>query len=140
LVHEAYLRIFGDRAPAFEDRAHFISIASRVMRRLLVDHARARHAVKRGRDFTVVNFDDQSLFSEADWPRLLIVDQALDRLEAVDSRQCRVVEMRYFAGLSEDEIAGALGVSVRTVKRDWEHARAWLHEQLATAAPPSSSA
>jgi RNA polymerase sigma factor (TIGR02999 family) len=131
LVNEVFVRVFGNGPPAFQGRAHFLAVASRAMRCLLVDHARAKRTGKRGRDFQVIALDNSVLIGDQDWPKLLILNEALDRLAGWDARQCQVVEMRFFGGLTEDEIAAILNVSVRTVKRDWEHARAWLRAELA---------
>lgn len=126
LVNEVYLRLFGEKAAEISDRSHFLALAGRAMRRLLVDHARAKGAAKRnlaqGVTFPIER--------EREPVQVLAIDQALNELEVVDERQCRVVEMRFFAGLSEDEIADVLGVSARTVKRDWRIAKAWLFGRL----------
>lgn len=130
LVNEAYLRIFGDERVAIHDRHHFLSLAGAVMRRLLVDHARAHLAAKRGAGVAPATLDEHFHYDSSDPARYLALDQALTRLHAIDPRQCQIVEMRFFAGLSEDEIAEALSISERTVKRDWRVARVWLHAEL----------
>lgn len=134
LVHEAYLRLIGVEEMAFSDRTHFMSFASRVMRRVLVDHAKARNRAKRGGGAAHVTLDGDAGPGAAtqllDLDDLLALDEALDRLEAMDPRACRVVECRVFAGLSVEETADALGVSGPTVKRDYASARAWLNSQL----------
>ena len=131
LVHEAYLRI-ADSAPEgreFADRDHFLALASRVMRNVLVDHARARSAVKRGGDFqTLVLRED--VVAAVDIDGVLELDDAMRKLEAIDPRQSAVVECRYFGGLSLEETAAALHVSLATVKRELRLARAWLADQL----------
>jgi RNA polymerase sigma factor (TIGR02999 family) len=130
LVNEAYLRLMQDQSLDFHSRAHFFAAASLVMRRVLVDHARARAAMKRPDAKRKVELED---FLAAETPRIdqmLMLDEALTRLHAMDPRQARLVEMRYFGGLTEEEAAAVLGVSVRTVKRDWTSARAWLQSQL----------
>lgn len=130
LVHEAYMRLMQDQAIDFQSRAHFFATASIVMRRVLVDHARARAAGKRPEGKQKVELND---FLAAQSPRLdqmLILDEALTRLSRMDARQGRLVEMMYFGGLTEEEAAEVLGVSVRTVKRDWSSARAWLQAEL----------
>jgi RNA polymerase sigma factor (TIGR02999 family) len=130
LVNEAYLRMMQDRAIDFQSRAHFFATASIAMRRVLVDHARSRAAAKRPGGKARVDFND---FMAADSPRLeqmLILDEALTRLSEMDPRQARLVEMIYFGGLSQEEAATVLGISVRTVKRDWASARAWLQAEL----------
>lgn len=131
LVNEVYLRLFGDHGIGWENRAHFFSIAAGTMRRILIDHARTRRARKRDGALKRVELDDVPLlFVEADTERLLVLDEALTRLAALDARQAQVVELRFFAGLTNDEAADVLGISVRTVKRDWEMARGWLRTQL----------
>jgi RNA polymerase sigma factor (TIGR02999 family) len=130
LVHEAYLRLMQDNAADWQNRAHFYATAAVVMRRILVDHARKRAAAKRPQARQTVELDD---FLAAPAPRieqLLILDEALTRLFRMDARQGRVVELIYFGGLTEEEAALVLGVSLRTVKRDWRGARAWLQAEL----------
>lgn len=131
LVHEAYLKLAGRRGGvAWEDRAHFYAICAHAMRQILVDFARRRCAGKRGDGQPAVDLDacDVAVLDQAE--TVLLVDRALDRLAAADARLARVVECRFFAGLTEEETAAALGVSSRTVRRDWLLARAWLREQL----------
>ena len=129
LVHEAFLRLVDQRTATWQNRAHFFGIAAQAMRRILADHARRRLAAKRGGGQLVTLGDDVPLpgGSGADVVR---VDEALDRLAAQDERQARVVEMRFFAGLTIEETAEVLGVSPMTVKRDWMVARAWLQREL----------
>ena len=128
LVNEAYLRLFGRRPLAFQNRAHFFSIAASTMRRILIDHARARLADKRQ---TPVNDTiAEGLAVERDLDPLLTVDAALRRLAEWDPRQAKVVELRFFAGLTVEETAEAMGISSKTVKRDWSLARAWLQTQI----------
>lgn len=129
LVHEAFLRLAGDNKIPWEDRKHFFSIAAKTMRRILVDHARGLAAAKRdgGQKADVV---PDFPFAEGDRDDILAVDEALTRLELVDVRQSKVVELKYFAGLTNDEVAAVLGIDPRTVKREWQIARAWLHSQL----------
>jgi RNA polymerase sigma factor (TIGR02999 family) len=130
LVHEAFLRLMRDEGAALTSRTHFLAMASIVMRRVLVDHARERAAAKRTGGKARVELHE-ALAAEA--PRgeeMLALDEALTRLAACDARQARVVEMLFFGGMTEDEAAGALGISTRTVKRDWRSARAWLHSQM----------
>ena len=135
LVHDAWLRLAKD-APAFRDRTHFLAIAAIAMRRLLVERARARGAAKRGGAGIRVTLDDRLLSSEsASAPEaidLVALDRALDRLAALDATQARIVELRYFGGLSVEETADALEISPATVKRHWTVARAWLHRELAS--------
>jgi RNA polymerase sigma factor (TIGR02999 family) len=129
LVNEAYVRL-AQRTGKWNDRAHFFAFAARVMRHLLVDEARRRQSAKRGRDMRMVPLDDIQIAADELSGDILVVDELLTRLFALHERQARVVEMTWFAGLSDEEIARSLGVSVRTVHRDWATARAWLHDQL----------
>jgi RNA polymerase sigma factor (TIGR02999 family) len=132
LVHEVYVRLAEGEAIDWKNRGHFLALACRAMRRLLVDHARARQAAKRGGAFQQVTLGGELAAVDANRAELLAVHEALKRLEAIEPRQSRVVEMRYFAGLSLEEAASALGVSERTVKRDWKLARLWLHHEIAS--------
>lgn len=131
LVHEAYFELQGQAAIEWQDRVHFYAIASRTMRRVLVWHARRRNAAKRGAG-RLLTLDEHLVVpsDEADAAELLILDDALERLEAADPRLCRVVECRHFGGLSVEETATALGISPATVKRDWQAARAFLRVVL----------
>lgn len=130
LVHEAYLRIAGASGGDFHDRHHFLAVAARVMRNVLVDHARARNASKRGGGAAVLELDEDAWISTVDLGAVTELDRALRKLEAVDERQGRVVEQHYFGGLTIDEIASVLDVSSRTVKRELRSARAWLAAEL----------
>jgi len=132
LANEAYLRLVAHPA-ACTDRAHFFAVAAQVMRRILVDYARARNAGKRGSGKRV-ELDRVTLSVESNPEEVLSLDIALDKLASFDPRRSKVVEMRVFGGLTEDEIAEVLGVSSRTIKRDWELARAWLFGELGGAA------
>lgn len=129
LVNEAFMRLVEVRRVDWRNRAHFLAMAARVMRRVLVDLARARRADKRGGGLIRVSFDEDAFGTtrDADVVRL---DDALEELAALDARKCQVVEMRFFAGLSVDETAATLGVSSKTVLRDWEFARAWLRREV----------
>jgi RNA polymerase sigma factor (TIGR02999 family) len=127
LVHEAYLKLTGQRAPGWKDRAHFFGIAAHLMRQILVDYARRQKAEKRGGSGIKVPLEGALLANSQECQLVSDLDSALERLATMDPRQAKVVEMRFFAGLNEEEIAAVLGVSVRTVKRDWMSARAWLH-------------
>ena len=134
LVNEAYVRLIDQHGRSWNNRAHFVGMAARIMRQILIDHARKRRALKRGGDAGVVLFDealDLPLPAELDAADLLTVHDALQRLEALDPRQSRIVELRVFGGLSHHEIAEVTGVSVATVKREWQAAKAWLYGQLA---------
>ncbi|HPF73473.1 MAG: sigma-70 family RNA polymerase sigma factor [Rhodanobacteraceae bacterium] len=129
LVHECYLKLAqAEGAP--RDRGHLLSLAVRIMRQLLVDHARERMALKRGGDAIAVTFDEQQLPDDSPFLQLLEIDQALERLAAVEPRQARVFECRYFGGLNDEETAVALGISPRTAHRDWDAGRAWLAANL----------
>ncbi|MEO1727563.1 MAG: ECF-type sigma factor [Bacteroidota bacterium] len=130
LVHEAFLNLAGDGPAAWENRAHFFAIASRVMRRVLIWYARQRNAAKRGGGAARLSLDEAMLLTDARLDDLLALDDALERLERLDPRLCRVVECRHFGGLSVQETATALSISPATVKRDWQTARAWLRRAL----------
>jgi RNA polymerase sigma factor (TIGR02999 family) len=134
LVHETYLKLVDQRAVRWQNRAHFFGIAAHLMRRILVDHARARAAAKRGNDRKVVldSLEVGILPLDLD---VLALDAALDKLAALDARQSRLVELRFFAGLTVEETAASLGVAPITVKRDWAHARAWLFRELQRQTP-----
>lgn len=138
LVHEAYLRLQHESRPQWRDRAHFVAIAAISMRRLLVERARARHAAKRGGQQVQVTLDDHllSVRPADDAPDLLELDRALDKLARLDPQQARIVELRYFGGLSVEETAEALGVSPATVKRHWTIAKAWLLREIQGPARP----
>jgi RNA polymerase sigma factor (TIGR02999 family) len=132
LVHEAFLRLAGDHG-RFVSRAHFLGVAAGVMRRVLVDHARGRNAQKRGSGATLVaveDFDDLPQPASAGLD-LVVLDDALSRLTALDARQGQIVELRFFGGLSVEETAAVVGVSERTVKREWQISRAWLRREIA---------
>jgi RNA polymerase sigma-70 factor, ECF subfamily len=130
LIHETYLRLVDQDRVDWQNRAHFLGIAAVMMRRVLVDHARRRNAVKRPAHTLRVALDDQVGRVEPVACEVLALHAALDELERIDERQARIVELRYFAGMSEDEIAGAIGVSRSSVTRDWQMARAWLFRRL----------
>ncbi|MBA4158617.1 MAG: sigma-70 family RNA polymerase sigma factor [Gemmatimonadetes bacterium] len=130
LVHEAYLKLVDLRRARFRDRAHFLAMASRIMRRLLVDHARARRAAKRGGGAAAVELAEALWISEPQAEAITELDEALQRLEAIDPRQSQILEQRYFGGLSLEETAEAVGLSLATVKRELRFARAWLAAEL----------
>jgi RNA polymerase sigma-70 factor, ECF subfamily len=130
LVHEVYLRLAGQKEISWQNRAHFYGVAANIMRRILVDHARAKLAKKRGGTNQKVSFDEAVLVQPEPPQQFLALDEALERLAQRDPRQSRIVELRYFGGLSEEEAAEVLGISVRTVKRDWAVARAWLYKEI----------
>jgi len=130
VVHEAYLKLVNQRDANFENRLHFFAVAAQIMRRILVDYARRHHASKRGGDLYKLSFDEALLTSEEKGADLLALDEALDRLAAIDPRQSRVVELRIFAGLTLEETAQALNISPSTVRREWSMAKAWLNRQI----------
>ena len=130
LVHEAYVKLVGQRQTSWQNRSHFFGIAAQAMRQILVDHARRRRAQKRDGG-KAVTLDENAAGVTADLDDILGVDEALERLAALDERQMRIVELRYFAGLSIEETAETLGISPATVKRDWLSAKAWLQRELA---------
>ena len=133
LIHEAYLRLMGQGAPEIRDRCHFVGLTSHLMRQILVDHARARLAKKRHGGYRVTLGEDVAVTDTREVD-VLAVDEALSRLAVLDPQQARVVELRYFGGLSIRETSEVLGVSEATVKRDWATARAWLHREIESAA------
>jgi RNA polymerase sigma-70 factor (ECF subfamily) len=135
LVHDAFLQLVGNSQIDWSNRAHFFALASRAMRRMLIDHARAAHAQKRPGARQKVELESALVFVEGQAPDLLALDEALARLAEWDPRQSRVVEMHFFGGLGFDEIAEVLSISDRTAKRDWAMARAWLYRQLSKTAP-----
>jgi RNA polymerase sigma-70 factor (ECF subfamily) len=130
LVNEAYLRLIGSKSIAWESRAHFLNAASQIMRRILIDHARAVQSAKRPGARQRVEFDAAMPMVVTEPETVLAVDAALTKLTGLDARQARIVELRYFAGLSVEETAKVVGVSEKTVKRDWAMARAWLEGEL----------
>lgn len=133
LVHETYLRLIGNNRMTFQDRHHFLALSATVMRRVLVDRARERLAAKRGGGALHVELADVEVAGLDPGVELLDVDRALDRLAAVYPRQAKVVELRFFGGLEEEEIAEVLETSVRTTRRDWAFASAWLARELGPA-------
>jgi RNA polymerase sigma factor (TIGR02999 family) len=130
LVHEAYLRLAGQDDLGWKNRAHFRAIAAQTMRRILVEHARARATKKRGEAPQRVQLDDELAVSTSPTVDLQALDQALDRLATLDAQQARIVELRFFAGLTVEETAEVVSISKATVKRDWAMARAWLRREL----------
>ena len=132
LVHEAYLRLTAQDRVAWQNRAHFFAIAAQMMRRVLVDHAREHQAAKRPGAHLKVMLDDRIGAAQPRACELIMVDEALIELERIDPRQAQIVELRYFGGLSEPEVAAVLSVSRATVTREWQTARAWLYRRLTT--------
>jgi RNA polymerase sigma-70 factor, ECF subfamily len=130
LVHEAYLKLVGQQSPNWQSRSHFFGIAAQLMRRILIDHARAHLREKRGGLQDVLPLDQALAFSPEHSSDLLCLDEALERLAVIDPRQSKIVELRFFGGLSVQETSEFLGVSPKTVKRDWAVAKAWLHAEL----------
>jgi RNA polymerase sigma factor (TIGR02999 family) len=130
LVNEAYLRLVNTSRVQWQHRAQFFAAAAGSMRRVLVDYARRYHAGKRGGGLAAFPLDEEGIAVAQRADMLVALDEALERLAVIDARLCRVVECRYFAGLSDDETAEALGVTSRTVRRDWVKARAWLYAEL----------
>jgi RNA polymerase sigma factor (TIGR02999 family) len=130
LINEAFLRLIDVKNVQWQSRAHFFGIAANLMRRILVDHARRRDAEKRGGTQIRLTFEDAFAIAREPAVDLLAIDEALDRLAAIDAQQARVVELRFFSGLSVEETAAALGVSPKTIKRDWSVARAWLRREI----------
>ena len=130
LVHEAYLRLVNVTQVEWQDRAHFFSVASTLMRRILVDYSRARRARKRGSKDQILSLDEELIPSTCRPSEICDLDEALTRLAEIGQRPAKIVEMRFFAGMTEEEIGNVLGISARTVKRDWRMAKAWLFSEL----------
>ena len=130
LVHEAYMKLLQQRSVEWQSRAHFYGIAAQIMRRILVDHARAHLRDKRGSGQTPVVLDETVMFAPEHSHDLLKLDEALERLVQLDPRQSKIVELRFFGGLTVEETAELLEISPKTVKRDWSMAKAWLHGEL----------
>lgn len=130
LVNEAYFRLVGQKSVRWQNRAHFFGIAARIMRRILLNYARDRGRVKRGGQAVQVSLSEVAAVGDERSVELIALDEALERLATFDERKCRVVEMRFFGGLSVEETAEVLGVSVITVERDWKAAKAWLALEL----------
>jgi RNA polymerase sigma factor (TIGR02999 family) len=130
LVNEAYLRLAGQDKPEWQNRSHFFAVTAQVMRHILIDHARRRRYLKHGGEFQQVSMEEASLMSENRAAELIALDEALDELKDFDPRKSKVVELRYFGGLSLEETADALEVSVMTVRRDWRAAKAWLFRRM----------
>jgi RNA polymerase sigma factor (TIGR02999 family) len=132
LVHEAYLRLAGPGAPQWQNRAHFFGIAARVMRQILVEYARAHSAAKRGGvGACKLTLDDALDLQQKTDVDVIALDSALDRLSELDPQQSRIVELRFFTGLTIEDTSEVMGISPATVKRDWTSARAWLHREIA---------
>ncbi len=130
LVHEAYLRLTRIQEVDWQGRSHFFAVSATLMRQILVGHARKRQALKRPAADNSISIHEETLPAPGPSHDILAVDEALDRLALVDPRQCKVVEMRFFAGMNEEETGQALGISPRTVRREWRMAKAWLRNEL----------
>jgi RNA polymerase sigma factor (TIGR02999 family) len=130
LVHEAYLKLVDQRSVTWQNRAHFFAVAAQAMRRILIDYARGRLAAKRGGGQALVTFNEEAIARSVRADELVALDLALVKLAELDARQAKVVEFKFFGGLTHEEIAQVLGVSVQTVQRDWRFARAWLGSEL----------
>ncbi len=130
LINEAYVRLVDQKHVHWENRAHFFAISAQIMRRILIDHARLHAYAKRGGGAQKVSLDETALIADERASDLLLLDEALNRLADMDPRRSQVVELRYFGGLNNDEIAGVLKISENTVTRDWNMARAWLYQEL----------
>jgi RNA polymerase sigma factor (TIGR02999 family) len=130
LIHEAYLRLVDQKNPHWQNRAQFFGIAAQLMRRILVDHARARHRAKRGGRNIRISLDEEIESGGSNDVELINIDEALNRLAETDIQQSKIVELRFFGGLNVEETSQVLGVSPRTVKRSWRFAKAWLRREL----------
>ena len=130
LVHEAYLRLVDQRSVNWQNRAHFFGVAAQLMRRILVDHARAHNAEKRGHDFQKLSLDENIDKADERSAELIALDDALKELAEIDEQKSRIVELRYFGGLTVEETAEVLGVTPVTIKRHWRMAKAWLHGRM----------
>ncbi len=139
LIHEAYLKLIDQKEARWQNRAHFFGVAAQAMRHILVDYARARHAAKRGGGAVLVSLDEALVASDERTAELIALDDALEALAVIDHRKCRVVELRYFGGLSVEETAEVLKVSPETVARDWRLARTWLLRELSKASGARNS-
>jgi RNA polymerase sigma factor (TIGR02999 family) len=130
LVHEAWLRLAGPDNPIFQNRAHFFAAAAEAMRRILIENARRKHALKRGAGAERVDLDQVDLAIHADDETLLAVNEALEKLEREDPDAAQLIKLRFFAGMTNEEAGQALGISERTAKRYWSFARAWIYQEL----------
>lgn len=135
LVNEAYLRLVDQRSPRWQNRAHFFAIAAQLMRRILIDYARRRHYAKRGGGAPHVALDEAAVLSDERAADLIALDEALTSLASIDPQQARVVELRFFGGLTVEETAEVLKLSHDMVKREWSTARAWLHREMSDGRP-----
>lgn len=138
LIHEAYIRLVDQKNEHWQNRAQFFGVAAQLMRRVLVDHARARHRAKRGGGDLRISLNEEMAIAGSRDVNLIVLDEALNRLAKAYVQESRIVELRFFAGLGVEETAEALGVSPRTVKRSWRFAKAWLRREIGEAAPSQS--
>ena len=138
LLDEAYLRLVDNTNPRWQNRTHFVAAAAQLMRRIMVDHARERHSLKRGSGALKVTLDEAAFVTETRSDQLLALDDALGRLAMLDPRKSQIVELRYFGGLSVEETAEFQKLSLRTVRREWNMAKAWLHRALSGEEPDES--
>jgi RNA polymerase sigma factor (TIGR02999 family) len=132
LVHEAWLRLVGSTNPKFEGRAHFFAAAAEAMRRILIDKARRKRALRHGGNQQRVNLEDLQIAAPSGDDELMAVNEAIDKLAAQDQREAELVKLRYFVGMTLEEVAEVLGISARTADNYWAHARAWLHREIKT--------
>lgn len=132
LVHETYLKLMAVEKLSWNDRAHFAALAARAMRHVLLNYARRNRTAKRGNDPVQVDIDEVPILTDTGADHILALDEALERLEAIDERLCRTVVLRYYGGLTIEETAEALGVAPSTVKLDWQKARAWLYREMSS--------
>jgi RNA polymerase sigma-70 factor (ECF subfamily) len=130
LIHEAYLRLVGQRNVQWQNRAHFFGIAAQLMRRILVDHARSKKRAKRGGSDVRVSLSEATIKAPGEDLDIVALDEALQRLAEIDEQQSRIVELRFFSGLTVEETAEVLSISTATVKRNWSMAKAWLHREI----------
>ena len=130
LVHEAYLRLAGEKVPQWQNRAHFFGIAARLMRQILVEHARGHGAAKRGGSACKITLDEAVALPKRSEVDLVALDEALESLAKLDEQQSRIVELRFFAGMTIEDTSEVMGISPATVKRDWASARAWLYREI----------
>jgi RNA polymerase sigma factor (TIGR02999 family) len=130
LIHEAYLKLIDQKNVHWQNRAHFFGIAAQLMRRILVDHARTKKRAKRGGSNIRVSFNEANVLAPNQNLDIVALDEALERLSEIDEQQSRIVELRFFSGLTVEETAAVLAISPATVKRDWRMAKAWLHREI----------
>ncbi|WP_168164492.1 ECF-type sigma factor [Pirellula sp. SH-Sr6A] len=130
LVHEAYLKLSKQDGDQYQSRGHFLALAATMMRRILVDHARSRKRLKRGGEFVRVLFDEDLKLSVSNEEDVLAIDELIEELQKLDERQARIVEMRFFGGMTVPEVAEVLGLSTRTIENEWRMCRAWLRKRL----------